>query len=84
MISSSQLNQVFNGNVNINPADLKTLTCENCGHDKFDQVFVIKKVPALLSPTGKEIKLPIPVFECTKCNHVSKEMYPVELEKGSV
>tara|TARA_R100000808_G_scaffold9873_1_gene26774 strand:- start:2009 stop:2278 length:270 start_codon:yes stop_codon:yes gene_type:complete len=83
MISANQLKNAFNGQLNINPGDLKTLNCENCNNDKFDQVFIIKKIPALLSPTGKQILLPIPVFECTECHHVSKEMFPEELEKNA-
>ena len=85
MISANQLKNAFNGQVNVNPGDLKTLTCsgKNCTNDKFDQVFMIKKVPALLSPTGKQILLPIPVFECTECHVVCEEMYPEELEKNA-
>jgi len=83
MISANQLKNAFNGKVNINPADLQTLNCEACQNDKFDQVFIVKKIPGILSPTGKQILLPIPVFECTKCHHVSKDMFPEELEKNS-
>ena len=83
MISANQLKNAFNGQVNVNPGDLQTLSCENCSKDKFDQVFIIKKVPAVLSPTGKQILLPIPVFECTSCQTVCTEMYPEELEKNS-
>ena len=61
MISANQLKNAFNGQVNVNPSDLKTLTCgsNNCTNDKFDQVFIIKKIPAVLSPTGKQILLPM-------------------------
>ena len=83
MISAQQINRAFNGKVNINPSDLQTLSCSKCSNDKFDQVFMVKKIPALLSPTGKQILLPIPVFQCTSCEHVSEEMYPEELEKST-
>ena len=57
MISANQLKNAFNGQVNINPGDLQTLTCGNCSNDKFDQVFIVKKIPSVLSPTGKQILL---------------------------
>lgn len=82
MISKDQLSRAFNGRLNVNPADLDTLKCSNCGNDKFDQVFIVKKVPSVLSPTGKAIMIPVPVFECTSCHETCKEMYPEELEKG--
>ena len=83
MISANQLKNAFNGQVNINPGDLQTLNCSDCSNDKFDQVFIIKKIPAVISPTGKQILLPVPVFECTKCNQVCKELFPEELEKSA-
>lgn len=82
MLSKDQLSRAFNGRLNINPADLDNLKCPHCSNDKFDQVFMVKKIPAVLSPTGKKIMLPIPVFECTKCKETCKEMFPEELEKG--
>ena len=83
MISANQLKKAFNGQVNINPGDLQTLACNNCSSEKFDQVFIIKKVSAIISPTGKQILLPIPVFECIKCHTICEDMFPEELEKNA-
>jgi hypothetical protein len=82
MISKDQLSRAFNGRLNVNPSDLETLKCASCESDKFDQVFIVKKIPSVLSPTGKQIMIPVPVFECTNCKQTCKEMYPEELEKG--
>ena len=44
-----------------------TITCENCGNASFIQAFFLKKVSALVSPTGKEAVIPIQVFSCGNC-----------------
>ncbi len=33
----------------------------------FIQAFMVKKIPALQSPTGKEALVPIPIFICQTC-----------------
>ena len=44
-----------------------TIVCENCGNASFIQAFFLKKVSALVSPTGKEAVIPIQVFSCGNC-----------------
>jgi len=56
--------------------DSKTIACEECGHETFKNEFLIKAVSALVSPTGKEVHVPIPVFACAKCSHVNKSFMP--------
>jgi hypothetical protein len=51
------------------------LTCE-CGCKIFDQKMVIKRISALLSPSGKEEFLPIDVVVCSKCGALLKQLYP--------
>ena len=41
-----------------------TITCENCGNASFIQAFFLKKVSALVSPTGKEAVIRIQVISC--------------------
>jgi len=53
--------------------DLKNATdvgCEKCENLYFIPVVMIKKISALLSPTGEELKVPIQAFQCTSCKHV--------------
>ena len=53
-------------------------TCESCGNDTFTQVYKIRKLSALLSPTGQETMIPIQVFACAKCGHINKGFQPKE------
>ena len=53
-------------------------TCEKCGSDTFKQVYKMRKLSALLSPTGQEARIPIPMFACEKCGHINKCFLPKE------
>ena len=53
-------------------------TCEECGNDTFVQVFKMRKLSALLSPTGQESMIPIRIFACAKCGYVNKGFQPKE------
>jgi hypothetical protein len=51
------------------------------GLDNTDEIacaFLLRKVSALISPTGKETVVPIQVFACDSCNHVNKEFLPID------
>jgi hypothetical protein len=52
------------------------VVCENCGGEVFQPAFMIRKVSALVSPTGKATMLPVQLFSCIACNHVNKDMLP--------
>ena len=52
--------------------------CESCENDTFVQVFKMRKLSALLSPTGQESMIPIQIFACAKCGHVNKGFQPKE------
>ena len=52
--------------------------CEACGNDTFQQVYRMRKLSALLSPTGQETMIPIQVFCCVKCGHINKGFLPKE------
>ena len=47
--------------------------CEACGHDIFIPAFKMRKMSALLSPTGQPTMIPMQVFACAKCGHINKE-----------
>ena len=51
-----------------------TIVCENCGKASFIQAFFLKKVSALVSPTGKEAVIPIQVFSCGNCGTIPQNM----------
>jgi uncharacterized Zn finger protein len=54
------------------------VTCDECGGDVFEQVIKMRKLSALLSPTGKTAYVPMPVFACKKCGHINEEFLPQE------
>ncbi|RPI52784.1 MAG: hypothetical protein EHM49_05090 [Deltaproteobacteria bacterium] len=60
--------------VNINIDNCNSLTCEACGGEYFDVIYKIKVVPIVLSPTGKEERIVLPLFRCAdpNCRKVTK------------
>ena len=53
-------------------------TCESCGNNTFTQVYQMRKLSALLSPTGQETMIPMQVFACVKCDHINSDFLPPE------
>ena len=45
-----------------------------CDGESFDQAIELRKVSALVSPTGKEAIVPIQVFACGNCGTIPKNM----------
>ena len=65
-----------NMNMGMNPASLldsPNVVCE-CGSKLFYEAIVLKKVSALISPTGKEELYPIPVYVCDKCGKIPADL----------
>ena len=54
------------------------LECEKCKNETFTQVFKIRRLSALLSPSGKETMIPMQVFACAKCGHINSDFLPKE------
>ena len=58
-----------------NTVDLReaeTIKCSKCSNYLFITSFVLKKLSAILSPTGQEALFPIQVYSCGNCGHVPK------------
>ena len=66
-------------NVDLSKAD--DVVCERCGNYTFQNVMLMKRMSALISPTGKEAIVPIPTFACNACGHINKQFLPV-IPKG--
>ena len=49
------------------------VVCPKCGCQTFKEVFILKRVSAILSPTGKEELYPIPLFACSSCGEIPDE-----------
>lgn len=57
------------------------IKCEQCGSLTFQEVLLMKKVSALLSPNGKEGIVPIPTFSCVACGYVNEMFRPAYMQK---
>ena len=53
--------------VQVDLKDADTMKCQACGNSISIQGYVIKKISAIVSPTGKEVIAPIQVFNCGNC-----------------
>ncbi len=58
--------------LDISKAD--TIQCQECGNASFIPSFFLKKISALMSPTGKEAIVPIQVYSCGNCGTVPSKM----------
>ena len=60
--------------VQVDLKDADTMKCQACGNSIFIQGYVIKRISAIVSPTGEEVIAPIQVFNCGNCG----EMLPMK------
>ena len=54
----------------------KQVECDECGNITFKEVLTFKKMSAILSPTGQEEVVPMPIVVCEKCGKVSAIFNP--------
>ena len=52
------------------------IICEECGHNSFTSVFHIRKLSALVSPSGQETIIPVQAFACVECKHINSDFLP--------
>lgn len=74
-------NPPMNPQLNVDLSKADDVVCERCGNYTFTQVMLMKRMSALISPTGKEAIVPIPTFSCNACGHINRQFLPV-LPKG--
>lgn len=60
--------------VKIDLTEADTMKCQKCGNSIFIQGYIIKKISAIVSPTGEEVIAPVQVFNCGNCG----EMLPLK------
>ena len=49
------------------------LACEKCESTAFSQVWFVKRVSPLASPSGDEVTIPIQSFQCAGCGNINKD-----------
>ena len=67
-------NEVMNPKIQL--SQTKPFACEKCETDTFDLCYMLRRVPALMSPTGQESIVPMGIFRCSECKYVNPEQLP--------
>ena len=57
----------------VDTANSEDIKCEKCDTEFFNEVYIIKRVSAFLSPTGKEMLVPMKLLRCASCDHINEE-----------
>ena len=58
--------------VDLSKAD--TIKCDDCGNYLFITAHVIKRLSAIISPTGQEAMIPVQVYSCGNCGKVPDKL----------
>ena len=72
-MSTKPMKPLPKANVQVDLSDADTMKCQSSENPVFIQRNIIKKISAIVSPTGKEVIAPIQVFNCGNCG----EMLPL-------
>jgi hypothetical protein len=54
------------------------VVCSECQSTLFVQAYQMKRLSALVSPTGQEALIPISTFCCKACGNINPEFQPTE------
>ena len=68
--------------VKVDLSQAETMKCEHCGNVVFIKGTVLKRLSALVSPTGQEAIVPIEIYSCGSCGEVPKSMMKDVLGQG--
>ena len=66
-------------NINVDLSTAQDIVCTACGNYSFEQVVLMTKISALVSPNGREGIVPIPVFACNACGFINQEFLPTAM-----
>ena len=62
--------------VKVDLSQAETMKCEHCGNVVFIKGTVLKRLSALVSPTGQEAIIPVQVYSCGNCGHINTKLNP--------
>ena len=64
----------MNNKINIDLSNVESIICDSdeCKSEYFSPTFVIKKLSALMSPSGQETLIPLQTFKCDMCGHINE------------
>ncbi len=49
------------------------VVCPKCGSKLFREVVVLKRISSIISPTGQEEIVPVPMYACIDCGEIPEE-----------
>tara|TARA_B100000287_G_C20346975_1_gene668161 strand:- start:180 stop:446 length:267 start_codon:yes stop_codon:yes gene_type:complete len=52
----------------------ETIKCSDCNNYLYITSFILKKLSAIVSPTGQETLIPVQVYSCGNCGKVAEGM----------
>ena len=63
-------------NVNVNISEINFVKCEDesCESKYFEMIHMMKKIPPILSPTGKELTIKLEALRCVDCGKIVDEI----------
>ena len=73
-MSTKPMKPLPQAQVKVDLSEADTMKCQKCENSIFIQGYVIKRISAIVSPTGEEVIAPIQVFNCGNCG----EMLPMK------
>ena len=63
-----------NAQVKVDLRDAETIKCSDCSNYLFITSFILKRLSAIVSPTGEEALIPVQVYSCGNCGKVAEGM----------
>ena len=66
--------------MNIDISQATDINCDECKNDSFKQTILLKKMSALISPTGQEAIIPVAAFSCEKCGHINEDFRNMDIQ----
>ena len=58
--------------VQVDLKQAETIKCNDCNNYLFITSFVLKRLSAIVSPTGQEALIPVQVYSCGNCGKVAE------------
>jgi Zn finger protein HypA/HybF involved in hydrogenase expression len=60
--------------VQVDLREAETIKCSDCNNYLYITSFILKKLSAIVSPTGQETLIPVQVYSCGNCGKVAEGM----------
>ena len=64
----------MNTQVQVDLRDAETIKCSGCNNYLFITSFILKRLSAIVSPSGQEALIPVQVYSCGNCGKVAEGM----------